>query len=38
MRISHVGLRVSDLELSLTFYAAVGYAAAGIARGRHPAA
>ena len=33
MRTLHVGLRVSDLERSLTFYAAVGYAVVGTVEG-----
>ncbi len=33
MRTLHVGLRVSDLERSLTFYAAVGYTVVGTVEG-----
>jgi len=33
MRTLHVGLRVSDLETSLTFYRAVGYAVVGTVEG-----
>ena len=37
MRTLHVGLRVSDLERSLAFYAAVGYTVAGRVEGTRSA-